>query len=79
VGASLNLDATRNRAWFALRMGQHQDRSLQAVWHAYGETAFQYDVLEKLDDDVLPMAIADLLKEKMRAWAARLGAPTLLS
>ena len=29
-------------------------------------------------DDVVPMAIADLLKEKTREWAARLGAPTLL-
>jgi hypothetical protein len=78
VGSSLNLDATRNRTWFALRMGQHHDRPLQAEWHAHGEAAFQYDVLETLKDDVVPMAIADLLKEKTREWAARLGAPTLL-
>jgi len=78
VGPSLNLDASRNRAWFALRLGKHQDRPLQAEWNTHGEAAFQYDVLEKLENDVLPMAISDLLKEKTRAWAARLGAPTLL-
>jgi hypothetical protein len=78
VGASLNLDATRNRAFFALRLGQHQDRVLQAEWKTHGEAAFQYEVLEKLEDDVLAMAIADQLKEKTREWASRLGAPTLL-
>jgi hypothetical protein len=78
VGPSLNLDATRNRAWFALRLGQHQDRALQGEWNTHGEASFHYDVLEKLEDDVLPMAMSGLLNEKTRAWAARLGAPTLL-
>jgi len=78
VGASTNLDAARNRAWFALRMGNHTDRGLQAEWNTHGEEAFHYEVLEKLEVDVLPMAVTDLLKEKMRDWAARLGAPTLL-
>jgi hypothetical protein len=78
VGASWDLDATRNRAWFALRLGQHQDQALQSEWNTQGDAAFRYDVLEKLKDDVAPMAIADLLNEKMREWAARLGAPTLL-
>src|SRR5258708_29420436 len=70
VGASRNLDASRNRAWAALRQGQHQDRALQAEWNTHGEAAFDYEVLEKLKDDVLPMTISDLLNEKMREWAA---------
>jgi hypothetical protein len=78
VGASLNLDASRNRAWSTLRLGQHPHRALQAEWTTHGEAAFQYDVLEKLKDDVLPMAISDLLKKNTRDWAARLGAPILL-
>jgi hypothetical protein len=78
VGASLNLDASRNRAWFALRQGQHLDRALQAEWNTHGEAAFQYEVLEKLKEDVTPMAIADLLKGTLRDWAARLGTPGLL-
>jgi hypothetical protein len=78
VGASLNLDASRNRAWATLRLGQHPHRTLQVEWNTHGETAFEYEVLEKLKDDVLPMAISDLLKTTARDWAARLGAPILL-
>ena len=78
VGASTNLGAARNRAWFTLRHGLHQEAALQAEWRTHGEAAFQYDVLDTLEDDVTPMAIPDLLKEKTRDWAARLGAPTLL-
>jgi hypothetical protein len=78
VGASLNLDATKNRAWFALRQGKHLDRALQAEWNAHGEAAFQYDVLEKLKDDVTPLAIADLLKGTLGDWVARLGTPGVL-
>jgi hypothetical protein len=78
AGASTNLDAARNRAWFTLRLGQHGDRALQAEWNTHGEATFQYDVLETLEDDVSPMAMSDLLKEKMRDWATRLDAPMLL-
>jgi len=79
VGASPNLGAVRNREWFALRQGQHRDKALQAEWTAHGEAAFQFEVLETLETDVLPLAIPDLLKEKKRDWAARLGAGTLLA
>jgi len=78
VGASLNLDASKNRAWSTLRLAQHPHRALQAEWNMHGEAAFQYDVLETLKEDVLPMAIGDLLKKSTRDWAARLGAPILL-
>jgi hypothetical protein len=74
VGSALNLDSTRNRFWFCLRHGSHPDQSLQNEWNAHGEEAFQYETLDTLDDDVLPMAIKDLLKEKKCHWIARLGA-----
>jgi hypothetical protein len=79
VGGSTNLDAAQNRAWFTLRQGEHRDRALQAEWNTHGEAAFQYEVLEKLKDDVSAIAISDLLKEMTRDWAARLSAPMLLS
>ncbi len=78
VGASLNLEAAKNRLWFALRMGKHRDGGLQAEWTAFGEDAFRFEILETLDDDVAAIAVSDLLKEKKRHWAATLGAPTLL-
>jgi len=74
VGAARNLEATHNGCWFGLRIGTHLNRALQAEWNAQGEPAFQFEILEKLDDDVLPLAIPDMLKEKHAHWVAELGA-----
>lgn len=78
VGASPNLDAARNSTWFMLRAGSHRERALQDDWNAHGEAAFQFEILETLDPDLLPMSVADALKAKKQEWAARLSAPTLL-
>jgi hypothetical protein len=78
VGASRNLDATRNGIWFVLRIGSHRDAALQADWQAHGEEAFRFDVLEELDADVSPLLVTNLLKAKMREHALREHAPTLL-
>jgi hypothetical protein len=77
VGASRNLDATRNGSWFMLRQGGHFDRGLQREWDAQGEASFGYEVLERLADDLLPMAVADLLKQKRAHWVEQLGAKRL--
>ena len=74
VGASRNLDATRNGSWAFLRNGGHPDKSLQREWNIHGEPAFEYEILEKLDEDLPPIAIADHLKESKRRWVERLGA-----
>jgi len=78
VGTSRNLNATRNGAWFMLRTGGHIDKPLQAEWNAHGEAAFEYEILEILDADLLPMAVADLLKEKCNLLVAQLSAQPLL-
>ena len=78
VGSSMNLEAARNGLWFSLRLGNHRDETLQAAWTQYGEQDFQYEILEKLDDDVPPMSLKDLLKEKKSHWVARFGAEALL-
>lgn len=64
VGSPRNLDATKNRFWFCLCSGVHPDKSLQCEWNTCGEQAFQYETLEELEDDLSPLAITDLLKEK---------------
>ena len=74
VDSSPNLEAARNGAWFQLRNGLHRDRKLQSEWNARGEEAFEFEVLETLDDDVPPLNLRDLLEEKKGAWAARRGA-----
>ena len=74
VDMSRNLEAAKNGSWFCLRNGSHRDKALQAEWNARGEAAFQYEILEKLDDDVHPMAVGDLLKAARTRWIEQLGA-----
>jgi hypothetical protein len=78
VGTSRNLDATRNGCWFSLRSGGHIDKPLQQEWNAHGEAAFQYEILETLEADLHPMAIAGLLKQTRKRWVDQLRARPLL-
>src|SRR5438477_4898886 len=68
IGSSRNLGATRNGLWFGLRQKAHLNKVLQEEWNAHGEDAFQYEILESLNTDVLPMAVPDLLKDSFRQW-----------
>jgi hypothetical protein len=78
VGASRNLDATRNGIWFSLRQRAHREISLQEAWDAHGEPAFEYQALEKLDEDTSPLLIPNLLKEAKQRWMTQLDARGLL-
>jgi len=78
VGTSRNLDATKNGCWFCLRNGSHMEKSLQTEWNAQGESAFQYEILSALEEDIHPLEIDDLLKEQKKNWVARLDAQPLL-
>jgi hypothetical protein len=78
VGASRNLDATKNGCWFTLRSGSHIEKSLQQEWNEHGEPAFQYEILETLDSDLHALAITDLLKETRQRWVEQLSAQPLL-
>jgi hypothetical protein len=78
IGASRNLDATRNGLWFALRAGAHRDRALQDEWTARGEAAFTYEALETLPDDTPALNVPDLLKQRKQHWMSALGADGLL-
>ncbi len=74
VGVSRNLDATRNGSWFTLRSGCYREPTLQQEWDQHGETSFEYEILERLDEDVLALAVPDVLKEQKASWIARLQA-----
>ncbi|MFZ1941752.1 MAG: GIY-YIG nuclease family protein [Terracidiphilus sp.] len=78
VGASKNLEATRNSCWFQLRNKLHQAKSLQELWNAQGESAFVYQIVDRLDEDVHAIEIDDLLKQRRSDWATRLTAQQLL-
>ncbi len=73
AGSAQNLDTAKNSAWMTLNSGRHLERSLQAEWARLGEDAFEFVILETLEEDLLPMAVKDLLKEKQRLWAKQLA------
>jgi hypothetical protein len=77
VGASRNLDATKNGCWFCLRNGLHTEKSLQEEWNTHGETAFQYEILGALEEDVHPLEVEGQLKEMKSSWIVQLGAQSL--
>jgi hypothetical protein len=77
VGAFTNLEAIRNRLWFSLGQRAHRNQALQQEWDAHGEQTFEYEIVEKLDDDLSPIGVSDALKEKKNYWINRLGAQAL--
>ena len=77
VGASDHLDTAQNGVWFQLRSGSHRNPQLQAAWNAHGEAAFELEILEKFDDDVSPLLVGDVAKERQAHWEKALGASRL--
>lgn len=78
VDSAMDLVAAENRARSVLRHGDPQiDKSVLAEVHTHGENSFTYEILETLDDDVLPLALRDLLKERKLHWLAQLSARKL--
>ena len=48
---------------------------MQAAWTAHGETAFSFEVLERVDDEALtPQGVLDWLKVRQQHWLETLGA-----
>jgi hypothetical protein len=72
VDSTPDLGAAKNGLLFALRSGAHLNKGLQAEWNAHGEAEFRFEVLEQLDDDLIPMAYRDWLKDKKKEWLERL-------
>jgi hypothetical protein len=78
IGTSLDLDKAKNKEWFILRNGSHTNAAMQREWNDHGEAAFEYEILEKLDDDVSAIRVNDILKERKLHWIERLGAEPVL-
>ena len=77
VESSPNLNAAKNALFFFLRHGNHYNKSFQAECDIHGEQAFQFEILEKLNDDEPSIGVRDLLKEKKRHWITQLNARAL--
>ncbi|MNC63455.1 hypothetical protein D3C75_1135770 [compost metagenome] len=56
-----------------LQMGTHLNRSLQAEWNEYGESAFTIEVVEKLKKQDNPFFdTKDALAKLLQAWMEKL-------
>lgn len=74
VGSARDLDAVRNRHWFALRLGSGRPASLQEAWRDHGEAAFAFERVEVLSDDLADWQRDHALKDRLAFWLARMEA-----
>jgi hypothetical protein len=77
VDSAPNLDAVQNRIWFSLRHGNHSNKRMQAAWNEHDEQSFQFQIVEKFDEDVSALMLGDLLKKRKHYWMTQLNASTL--
>jgi hypothetical protein len=77
LGKAVELSRVQNGLWASLRMGTSYFKTLQAAWNEHGETAFVLEEVERLPDDVEPIAQPRFLKERLEHWKAELSAETI--
>lgn len=79
VGSSLNLPGIINRHKFALGMGGHQNKALQAEWKEFGADNFVFEILDELTPVSDPQhdyredlkQLEDLWLEKLEPYGER--------
>ncbi|HNX32349.1 MAG TPA: GIY-YIG nuclease family protein [Holophaga sp.] len=71
--SSPNLDTTKNGLWHRLDEGRHMDKTLQAEWDLWGPEAFEYTILEVVEEDMSPFLLKETLKSLKAQWVNRLG------
>ena len=74
VGLSKTLGSVENRLRFSLRTNGIAPPDLTKAWAAAQGEGFRFEVLERLDPDLVPMARDDLLKARVLVWRDTLRA-----
>jgi hypothetical protein len=78
VGRATDLATIWNRLAFALKMGSTPHRGLQAAARAHGEEAFDFEVIERLDEaDASAALVGAILKRRLEHWRDALGATAI--
>ena len=78
VGRASDLATIRNRLSIALRMASTPHRSLKAAAQAHGEPAFEFEVLERIDEsDASHELVWAILKRRLEHWRNALGATAI--
>ena len=74
LGQAADLATVQNRHWFALRMGSHTNRALQAAWTQHGAEAMVFEVVEALAEEDDATVQASRLRNALRRWRDETGA-----
>jgi hypothetical protein len=77
VGQFPDLASVRTRHWFALRLGSHANRAMQAAWNTHGESMMLFETLELLKAEEDPVTLSSQLRDAMRRWRGLLDAPAV--
>ena len=78
VGRASDLATIRNRLSAALKMASTPHRSLQAAARAHGEAAFDFEVVERIEEpDASPALVAAILKRRLEHWREQLAATAI--
>lgn len=77
AGRAPDIAKIQNRIWFSLRQNGHSHQDLQTAWNAHGAEAFQFEELERIDDEGLSYVRERVLKERLLHWCERLPAQAL--
>jgi group I intron endonuclease len=73
VGSSIDLPARINRHKAQLKLKSHQNRELQETWNLFGESAFNFEILDVLDHkEDSQINPAEELKVLLQMWISRL-------
>ena len=70
LASAANVQGVLNRHRFELKFGQHRNKALQQAWNQYGESAFEFTVLEKVKPDEQNVKAA--LENLLEAWQKKL-------
>jgi hypothetical protein len=74
LGQAKDMTSVQNRHWFALRMGSHTNRAMQAAWASHGEANFSFETIETLADEDDGIALASQLRDALKRWRTTLAA-----
>jgi hypothetical protein len=77
IGRAGDLSTIRNRVWFALRLGNHAQRAMQAAWNAHGADAFDLVELERFEEEEPDYVRDARAKERMAFWRKELNAGSI--
>lgn len=77
AGRAPDIAKIQNRIWFSLRQNGHPHRNLQAAWNTHGAEAFQFEELERIDNEELSYVRERVLKARLLHWCESLSAQAL--